>query len=325
MKKTIKIMSVILAMLLMLAIPVAAEETQAPEAVKYEATANYEDLIWSEDNPDTIPFGTWKAGTNTVISLIDELTDAQISPAGTNGAAYRFYTDSTTNNANGAAINGPYKNSDTGFQIGAQKFEKGFGTHPKGNQVEVYLNYDISKWTDPNGEYKCDTFYALVGLTNTISPGVYFQVFADYGDGTFTKIANSSDIVLTNLGEFNVDVTGVKVLRLVVITSTMSNQGSASAWINPSLFKADAAAVKPSYKVEETEPEATEPENTTGGSIGGEEETTAAATEANTDANTAADTTETKEGCGSTIGFAAASMVALAAGFVVTVKRKKED
>ena len=105
----------------------------------------------------------------------------------------------------------------------------------------------------------------------------------------------------------------------------MLSSSSASAWINPSLFKADAAAVKPSYKVEETEPEATEPENTTGGSIGGEEETTAAATEANTDANTAADTTETKEGCGSTIGFAAASMVALAAGFVVTVKRKKED
>ena len=105
MKKTIKIMSVILAMLLMLAIPVAADE--AAEPVKYEATANYEDLVWSEDNPDTIPFGTWKAGTNTVISLIDELTESQITPAGT--AAYRFYTDSTTNNANGAAINGPYK------------------------------------------------------------------------------------------------------------------------------------------------------------------------------------------------------------------------
>ena len=331
MKKTIKIMSVILAMLLMLAIPVvAAEEGATPK--KYEATTNYEDIVWSDDNPDTLPYGAWKAGSNTVYVLTDILpADKIVRTEGFSGGDYDYYTDSTTNNANGAAINGPYKKSGQGFTCGGNiRFDKGFGTHPKSNQTEVYINIDISKYTDANGEYKCDTFYSCVGLTNSASPGVYFQVFADYGDGEFKHIANSSDIIMTNIGEFNVDITGVKILRLVVITSTMANSSSASAWLNPSIFKADAAAVKPSYKVEDTTPEDTEPENTTGGSIGGEDEQTTPTTNApeatdNTPEGSESTSSEEEGGCGSTIGFAAASVVALAAGVVVATKRKKED
>ena len=161
---------------------------------------------------------------------------------------YQYYTDSTTLNDFGVSINGPFKKSGAGYTVGTNvPFKVGFGTHPKAGQAESYINLDIAQYTDPNGEYQCDTFYACVALTNTASNGVYFQVFADYGDGTYKHIANSTVIIKSNIGEFNVDITGVKTLRLVVISATMAHGSSASAWLNPSIFKADPNATKPDF------------------------------------------------------------------------------
>lgn len=250
MKKMIKFLSFFLAVLLVLTVPVAADEA-TPK--KYDPTANYEELAANSANPEGKPYGTWKAGSNTVYSLVDILPkDKVVKTQGFSGGDYEYYTDSTTNNQFGVAINGPYKKSGQAFKVGdGVDFEKGFGTHPKKDQAEVYINIDVSKYTKADGEYKCDTFYACVGLTNTASSGVYFQVFADYGDGKYQHIANSSVITQKKLGEFNVDITGVQTLRLVVITSTASNDSSACAWLNPCIFKADASAVKPSGNTEQ--------------------------------------------------------------------------
>jgi len=250
-KKTIRVLSFFLAIVLTIAIPVMAD---GAEAKKFEPTANYADLVANAENPEGKPLGTWKAGGNQVYSLVDILpTDKIVKTQGFSGGDYEYYTDSTTNNAYGAAINGPYKKSGQKFVVGNKvSFNKGFGTHPKKNQAEVYINIDVSKYTNTKGEYQCDTFYACVGLTNTASPGVYFQVFADYGDGKLKHIANSSVITQKALGEFNVDITGVKTLRLVVITATMMNDSSACAWLNPSIFKADPSITKPSDKPAQT-------------------------------------------------------------------------
>lgn len=244
MKQTIRVLSLLLAIVLAFAVPVAADEA---EAKKYEPTANYEELVTSSTNPEQKPYGVWKAGTNKVYSLLNVIpADQIVKTQGFSSGDYNYYKDSTTNNQFGVAINGPYKNSGQGFALGnGVTFEEGFGTHPKKNQAEVYINIDVSKYTDASGEYQCDTFYACVALTNTASPGVYFQVFADYGDGKYKHIANSSVITQKKRGEFNVDIAGVKALRLVVITATMSNDSSACAWLSPCIFKADTAATKP--------------------------------------------------------------------------------
>lgn len=255
MKKATRILAFTLALVLLLSFPVFADE-----AKQYEATANYETVTIGDGNIDLIPYGTWKAGSNTVYSLINILPTSSIrNTSGFSGGDYRYYADSTTNNQYGASINGPYKFSDTGFRVGnGHQVDKGFGTHPKANQTPVYINIDISAYTDPKGQYQCDTFYSCVGLTNTTSQGVYFQVYGDNGDGKMTLLANSEAITGTTLGEFNVNVSGIKKLQLVVITSTMSNSSSACAWLYPSLFKADSSATKPAT------PKLPEPDNADG-------------------------------------------------------------
>ena len=255
MKKATKILAFTLALVLLLSVPVYADG-----AKQYEATDNYETVTAGSGNADLIPYGTWKAGSNEVYSLINILPESSIKhTSGFSSGDYRYYANSTTNNSYGASINGPYKSSDSKFKVGnGLSIDKGFGTHPKAKQAETHITIDISAYTDANGQYKCDTFYACVGLTNMSSPGVYFQVFADYGDGKYKHIANSEAITSSTLGEFNVNVSGVKTLKLVVITSTMDNTGSACAWMYPSLFKADPSATKPAS------PKLPEPDNSDG-------------------------------------------------------------
>jgi len=243
MKKATKILSLFLCMVVLLSLPVSINAG----ATEYSATENYEEIVGGSNNPDLLPYGTWKAGRNKVYSLTDIIPANMIkTTSGFSGGDYRYYVDSTTNNQYGAAINGPYKLADSGFKVGNNvEFKKGFGTHPKTAQTPVYINIDISAYTDAKGEYQCDTFYTCVGLTNLDSPGVYFQIYADYGDGKYKHIGNSGVITGNKLGEFNVDVAGVKTLRLVVITSTSDNSKSACAWLNPCIFKADSSASKP--------------------------------------------------------------------------------
>lgn len=230
------------------ATPKVPEFDTSDGSTKYPATDNFAEVVWADNNRETRPFGAWMAGKNPVISLIDTLPVELVAQTTGLSSNYEYYMNSTTLNEFGASINGPFKKSGTGYTVGTNvPFTKGFGTHPKANQAEVYINLDVSKFTDPNGEYACNYFYACVGLTNTASSGVYFQVFADYGDGKYKLIGNSTQIVKANLGEFNVDITGVKTLRLVVITATMAHGSSASAWLDPCVYKKDENAVKPDY------------------------------------------------------------------------------
>jgi hypothetical protein len=230
------------------ATPKVPEFDTSDGSTKYPATDNFAEVIWADNNRDTRPFGAWMAGQNPVISLVHNLPGDKIATTTGLSPNYKYYTDSTTLNEYGVSINGPFKKSGVGYTVGTNvPFDFGFGTHPKANQAETYILLDVSQYTDPNGEYQCDTFYSCVALTNTASNGVYFQVFADYGDGTFKHIANSTAIIKSNIGEFNVDITGVKTLKLVVISATMSHGSSASAWLNPSLFKADPNATKSDY------------------------------------------------------------------------------
>ncbi|MBE6959133.1 MAG: hypothetical protein E7448_00195 [Ruminococcaceae bacterium] len=230
------------------ATPVVPEFDTNDGSTKYPATDDFAEVVWADNNRDTRPFGAWMAGSNPVISLVDTIPGELLAQTTGLSPNYEYYTKSTTLNEFGVSINGPFKKSGAGFTVGTNvPFTVGFGTHPKANQQQTYIDLDIAQYTDPNGQYACDTFYSCVALTNTASAGVYFQVFADYGDGVFKHIANSTAIIKANIGEFNVNVTGVKTLRLVVISATMSHGSSASAWLDPSLFKADPNAVKPDF------------------------------------------------------------------------------
>ena len=194
--------------------------------------------------------------------------------------------------------------------------------------MESYTTIDISTYTDPAGEYKCNTMYAAVGLTdatgkNGSSPGIRFLVYADYaGDGSaYTLIAKSGDILMSVSGEFNIDVTGVKVLKLVVVTITDNHASSSAGWVDACLFKADENAVKPDYKEEDpgekpgddTDPVAppvtTAPEDTT---------------EQSKEPDSAAKDPGKETGCKSAGGFGVILLLTVLAPLAVRKNRSKE-
>lgn len=210
---------------------------------------SYEEISFTNDNPDAKYYGKWKAGSGSIYYLSD-MTIGESSNT----------TSTEFPNGKPTFVNKVYNGTEEGnFVLGFSetKFDKGLGVHPKPGKVESYTLIDISQYTDPAGDYQCDTMYAAVGLTsdagkNGSSPGVRFLVYADYtGDGSaYTLIARSDDIVMKVSGEFNIDVTGVKVLKLVVVTITENHSSSSSGWVDACLFKADANAVKPDYAEE---------------------------------------------------------------------------
>ena len=114
------------------------------------------------------------------------------------------------------------------------KFMKGLGVHPSG-----YTLYNISNLDR-------DTFYASVGITNTKgkngkSEGVIFLVMGDYGNGEYEILAQSGVITGRMMGEFRVNVKGVKNLRLVVEANGKVDS-SGSAWAAACLYNADPNA-----------------------------------------------------------------------------------
>lgn len=129
----------------------------------------------------------------------------------------------------------------TGFVLSAKntKFVKGLGmmgkarNTPVEGSVESVTTYDISS-------KRCTKFYAAVGLTNEQardSAQVVFRVFGDYkGRGQFRLLAESETLSGNKTGEFQVDATGVKVLKLVVVSIGESNAGSESAWADACVY-----------------------------------------------------------------------------------------
>ena len=188
------------------------------------------------------------------------------------------YLDSsnTTNSAypNGqpTTVDHPYNDKVHLIVIGAneQGFHNGLGVHPKNpsspvnGSIESWTTYDVSK-------LDADRFYAVVGLTNDkgkegASKGVVFRVWADYGNGTFKQLAHSGCIDGRESGEFDLDITGVKTLKLTVEAASTSHASSASAWADACVYDSktvDQGVGKPVIKEPSVKPadptEATEP------------------------------------------------------------------
>ena len=120
-------------------------------------------------------------------------------------------------------------------------FFKGLGVHPKNPKQPV--NGSIESWTtyDVSG-LDCDRFYSAVGITNDkgkdgASKGVVFRVYADYdGTGNYKLLAHSGYIGGRDSGEFDLDITGVKTLKLVVVSAADTHASSASAWGNACVY-----------------------------------------------------------------------------------------
>ena len=325
--KKLKIMSLAFALLMVLnmfTVSLFADDTttdtEAPldtptTRLDVTQTDNYAPVLWDEvTNPEGLPYGKWKAGSNTVTYLSD-----------------LEFVESNTNNGSATAKDGPYKKSGEGIVIAqTMKYEKGLGTHPvpaKSDKI-AFTTIDIWEYTNPDGQYKYDTFHSVVGLTNIGSPGVYFSVYGDKEDGNgLVKLGCSELIKLSNIGEFNIDITGVHKLTLYV-TVPDSNDKSASAFADACIFKADPNAVKPDYTVKEDEPADTG--STDDPADSGElvtpdtkaPETKAPETQTPTSDTQAAAAEES--GCGGVIGagLAVVSAVALC-GAVATKKRRK--
>ena len=284
-------------------------------------TDNYSSVVYDEvTNPEAKPYGKWKAGSNTVTYLSDIEWLSCLATTQVSGDKLDQYP----------AKNALYKNTaDSGITLAhTMKFDKGIGTHPRPVDDEriSHVIIDISAYTDPAGDYQYDSLYSTVGLTNTNSEGVYFHIYGDKGDGAgYVKLACSELIVLSALGEFNVDISGVKTLALYV-TVPQNYSSSGCAFADLCIFKADENAVKPDYSVE---PDDTDDDD--------EGELVDPSAKDTTAATTAADTTEASAGtdettidevsgaCGSTIGTGIAIVGAVAlCGATVAGKKRKD-
>ena len=157
------------------------------------------------------------------------------------------YTKSANNNNKPTTNNYPYagKTGDP-ITVGAKDttFKYGLGIHPKSGTNEVYTIYDLTK-------QDVDRFHAVVGITNEngkkgSSEGVIFKVYADYkGDGSYQLISQSGTITKKNTGEFDVDITGAKSLKLAAVSATGNNASSGAAWAGACVYKYDAKGKAP--------------------------------------------------------------------------------
>ncbi|MBQ9387054.1 MAG: NPCBM/NEW2 domain-containing protein [Lachnospiraceae bacterium] len=216
-----------------------------------------------------------------------------------------------------STIDHPYGKPEEVICIGEQEalFFEGLGMHPKNpalpvdNSIESYTIYDIS-------ELGADRFYSAVGITNSNgkagkSPGVIFRIYGDYGDGKYVKIGESENITKKMSGEFmDVDISGVKLLKLVVVCGGTAHTSSASAWAGASFYSTTGALHLPEKPVRPTKDAA-------------EEETPADET------TSAAEESGAGLGTGAIIGIAAGSVAviggATAAIIIGGKKRGKDD
>ncbi len=154
-------------------------------------------------------------------------------------------------------------------------FFQGLGVHPKApnrpimGSIESWTIYDVRS-------LRADRFYSAVGITNPNgkegkSKGVVFRVYGDYeGNGEYVLLAQSEPITMKMAGEFDVDITGVRYLKLVVVAASTTHTSSASAWgnacvyatkQNESLVPVTTAAAEETDPTEKapTQPAATDP------------------------------------------------------------------
>ena len=146
-------------------------------------------------------------------------------------------------------------------------FFQGLGVHPKAPNRPIMGS--VESWTIYDVRNLCaDRFYSAVGITNPKgregrSKGVIFRVYGDYeGNGDYVLLAESEVITKKMAGEFDVDITGVQYLKLVVAAASTVHDSSASAWGNACVYatKENRPVAPPETTApEETGPKTTEP------------------------------------------------------------------
>lgn len=205
------------------------------------------------------PYGAWMAGENDVYYLSDM---TYLTSSNTPNQTYSSGQPTTVNYPYGTA-------PETTFLFGAEdmehEIEKGIGIHPKNpkqpviGRTDSWTIYDISALTAAGSATPADTFYTLIGLTaasnewgSRLSPaGVFVYIYGDKtGDGEHYELLAESEMVKGyNLGEFNVNIEGVKLLLIdVILTEEATSHGySAIGLGNACFFMADDAAEKPDY------------------------------------------------------------------------------
>ena len=219
-------------------------------------------------------------------------------------------------NGKPSSLDYPYGDSKGTITIGAldTNFFYGIGMHPKNPKQP--LNGSIESWTIIDvSAAECDRFYSVVGITNAkgkggAGDGVVFRVYGDYeGNGNYTLLAQSDVVKMTASGEFDVDITGVKTLKLAVVCGGSNHASSACAWANACVY---------STVVPETEPP-TEPETQKPTTAPTTAPTKAPATTEPTD-----DTTEEPSSpVGLIIGIVAAVLVIAGVVVFIIIKKKK--
>lgn len=331
--------------------PVSMRPTQAPaQTGAYEAI----DLpMITDKNYDGKPYGTWKAGNNALYYLSDLIPDGIPSMNGNVElpADSKYLTGSNTTNdtwKDGQPTTKDYPygtSSGTLFTFGAPQFEytKGIGMHPKNpnapykDRTDSWTLFDISEYTKEGSTTPANTFYALVGLTASANEwgsllscqGLYVYIYGDKtGDGENFEFLAASDLIISyQLGEFNVDVTGVKTLLIQVILqeSATSHGYSAVGFGDACLFMADENAEKPDYTGDAPDKSGPDTGDGNNGSDSSkpEDKTTAVPTDTATDAPEGGNQSG---GCASGVGLAEAVLLVPAlAGVVCFRKRRKHE
>ena len=225
------------------------------------------------------------------------------------------YVESSNNNGKPSTLNVPYGAPEDIITIGDldTTFWSGIGMHPKTpNEGESWTIYDVS-------ELACDRFYAAVGITNPngkngAGSGVIFRVYGDYGDGKYTLLAQSDVVKNKMSGEFDIDISGVKMLKLVVVCGGNNHASSACVWADASVYSTTGTPNLP------TEPE---PEPTVKPTTKPTTPTTKPSTTPSTQPTNVENDTDAFP-WGVVIGIAAAVVVAVVAVVVVLVIKKKK-
>ena len=204
-------------------------------------------------------------GTNPVAPVEPEEDDGELPGVYTSSSdgSYKWISDaknsavtylsklvykSSSNSSSGKPTtkNEPYGEPGKKIIIGQKNtgYTYGLGVHPKSGSAEAYTIYDLSG-------LDVDRFYSAVGITNAkgksgSSEGVIFKVYVDYtGNGTYKQLAESEIIKNKQSGEFHVDITGAKSLKLVIVSATGKHDSSASAWAAACVYKYDPNGGRP--------------------------------------------------------------------------------
>jgi hypothetical protein len=120
--------------------------------------------------------------------------------------------------------------NDSKLTVADATYEKGIGLHPQAS-ADGEIVFDISS-------YGCDRFYAIAGSPglSDYGNGVICSVYADYGDGKYVLLEKSGILAGENLHVFELDISGVKKIKLSVNANGSINADS-TTWAYSVIYK----------------------------------------------------------------------------------------